>query len=127
MRYNDRALALRPNDDKLLRRRAGLDVWAGNLERAADTLKALTAANLNDPDVKHDLEQFQERMLTYARVRAEQGDFDGALELLEHYRASGADEDAYLRERMQVQGIAVRTAPLRAAAEKRWGDRKSVV
>ena len=38
------------------------------------------------------------------------------------YRASGASEEAYLHERIQVQGIAARTAPLRAEAEKSWGE-----
>lgn len=122
MRYSDRAVALRPDDQALLRRRVGLDVWAGNLARAAETLRALTAAKPDDPELKRELDQFRQQMLTEARSRAEAGDVDAAMQRLEHYRASGGDETIYRREREEQQAVAQRNAPKRAAAEKRWSE-----
>jgi len=45
LRYTDRALAIRPADEALQRRRAQLATWAGNYAEAEKSLRSLIGAN----------------------------------------------------------------------------------
>ena len=122
LRYADRALAIRPEDLALQRRRAKLAIWAGNNAEAEASLRFLLAANPNDLEATRDLGRVmgwqgqsdeavgllsqyllqrpddKDAVLDLARNEAGRGNSAVAVELLERYRAAGGDDLTYRRE-----------------------------
>jgi predicted Zn-dependent protease len=121
VRYADRALALRPADPGLRRRRAALDVWAGKYAAAEKILRSLIASDPDDATLKRDLGRVlatrrpaeaaellsrytdqhpedKEALLDLARVNEARGRPRENAKVLERYREAGGDEAAYRRE-----------------------------